>query len=314
MQRPSPQSADTLTPDALRMIEAIAERGSMAAAARALGLVPSALSYRVRQLEQALDVLLFDRSSRQARLTEAGHELLREGRRLLQEIDAVAHRVRRVATGWEPQLTLAIDSVVSLGTVMELCEAFFALQPPTRLKIRQETLSGTLASLTSGRADLAIGVVNESTTQAGIASKPLGQLEFVFAIARQHSLAGAPEPLSDALIGQHRAVAVADSVPSGAGLTLGLLSGQDVLTVPNMNAKLRAQLRGLGTGFLPRYLAQPHIDRGALVVKQVQRAQRIARCSYAWRQDPAGKPGRALQWWLQQLEAPATRKALLDRI
>ena len=64
--------ADVLTPDALRMLGSIEEQGSMAAAARALGLVPSALSYRVRQLEQALDVLLFDRSSRQARLTEAG--------------------------------------------------------------------------------------------------------------------------------------------------------------------------------------------------------------------------------------------------
>jgi DNA-binding transcriptional LysR family regulator len=68
--------------------------------------VPSALTYSVRQLEEALDVLLFDRRSRQAKLTAAGEELLREGRRLLSEIDAVANRVRRVATGWEGQLTI----------------------------------------------------------------------------------------------------------------------------------------------------------------------------------------------------------------
>ena len=46
-------------------------------------------------------MLLFDRSSRQAQLTAAGTELLHEGRRLLQELDAVANRVRRVASGWE---------------------------------------------------------------------------------------------------------------------------------------------------------------------------------------------------------------------
>jgi DNA-binding transcriptional LysR family regulator len=63
--------------------------------------VPSSLTYSVRQLEEALDVLLFDRRSRQARLTAAGEELLGEGRRLLEEIDAVANRVKRVATGWE---------------------------------------------------------------------------------------------------------------------------------------------------------------------------------------------------------------------
>ena len=81
---------DALTPENLAMLQVIAEEGSFAAAARKLGLVPSALTYRVRQIEDALDVLLYDRSSRQARLTEAGAELLREGIRLLSEIDAVA--------------------------------------------------------------------------------------------------------------------------------------------------------------------------------------------------------------------------------
>ena len=81
-------SRDVLTPDALTMLQTIATAGSFAAAARQLDLVPSALTYRVRQIEDALDVLLYDRSSRQARLTEAGAELLREGSRLLLEIDA----------------------------------------------------------------------------------------------------------------------------------------------------------------------------------------------------------------------------------
>ena len=64
------------------MLQAIERQGSFAAAARELDLVPSALTYRVRQLEDALDVLLFDRSSRQARPTAAGQELLREANTL----------------------------------------------------------------------------------------------------------------------------------------------------------------------------------------------------------------------------------------
>ena len=122
---------DVLTPDALGMLQSIARAGSFAGAARALGMVPSALTYRVRQIEDALDVLLYDRSSRQARLTEAGAELLREGNRLLEDLDAVANRVKRVATGWEPQLTIAVDSIIAKATVMELCARFLALQPPT---------------------------------------------------------------------------------------------------------------------------------------------------------------------------------------
>ena len=68
---------DVLTPEALGLIDAVSRTGSMAAAAREMGVVPSALTYRIRRVEDALDVLLFDRSSRQAKLTEAGKELLK---------------------------------------------------------------------------------------------------------------------------------------------------------------------------------------------------------------------------------------------
>lgn len=303
---------EVLTPEALSLLQAVAQAGSFAAAARELGLVPSAVTYRIRQIEDALDVLLFDRSSRQARLTDAGAELLREGARLLLEIDAVAHRVKRVATGWESQLTIAVDTVISCATVMELAQAFFALAPTTRLRLRDESLSGTLEALTSGQADLALGVVHDPGNSAGIQSSPMGDVAFVYAVAPHHPLASADEPLPDELVQKHRAIAVADSVQRGEAITRGLLAGQDVLTVPTMGAKLDAQLRGLGGGFVPEPMARPYVESGRLVVKEVRRAaQRQVRLGYAWRGLPA--PGRALQWWLGQLESPTTRRALLSQ-
>jgi DNA-binding transcriptional LysR family regulator len=323
---------DVLTPEALGLIETVHRTGSLAAAARELGVVPSALSYRVRQLEDALDVLLFDRSSRQARLTEAGQELLREGRRLLVELDAVANRVRRVATGWEPQLTITADGVISSTTLFELCEAFYALDPPTRLRIRSETLSGTWETLVLGQADLAIGCVVEVTQSSGILNQPMGELPFVFAVAPHHPLAALPGSISDAQLQPHRAVAVADTTLRGAGLSMGLLGGQDVLTVPTMQYKLEAQLRGLGCGFLPEALARPYVDAGRLVVKAVDRPRRAIAMSYAWRGHSPGPTasakksgkagartgsaqhnGRALSWWLEQLARPQTQLALLER-
>lgn len=312
---------NVLTPEALGLIDAVHRTGSMAAAARELGVVPSALTYRIRLVEDALDVLLFDCSSRQARLTEAGKELVREGNRLLLELDAVANRVKRVATGWEPQLTLAVDSIISRGTVMELCEAFFALNPPTRLKLREEALSGTLQALLTGQADLALGVVPDLTFTSAqqavsgnaVHSKPLGKTRFVFAVAPHHPLAGADGPITDTMMLAHRVVAVADSVQRGGGITVGLLGGQDVFTVPGMMAKLDAQVRGLGVGFLPEYLARPYLASGRLLEKEVLRPPRIGYVSYAWRSNAGSKPGRALKWWLEQLDKPATRTALLER-
>ena len=303
---------DVLTPDTLAMLQRIAQEGSFAAAARSLGLVPSALTYRVRQVEDALDALLFDRSSRQAKLTAAGGELLRQGARLLDEIDAVANRVKRVATGWEPQLTIACDGLISRDTLMELTEAFFALEPPTRLKLREEVLSGTLQALTSGQADLAIGVGVEPATRAGLHFGPLGTVEFIYVVAPHHPLAREPEPLSDTAIQRYRAVAVADSAQHGAGMTVGLLAGQDVLTVPTLQAKLEAQLRGIGAGSLPAPIALPYVEAGHLVLRRLEQPPRLVRMGYAWRGGPDVQPGRGLQWWLQQLESPATRGALLE--
>jgi DNA-binding transcriptional LysR family regulator len=295
------------------MLRSVAEQGSLAGAARALGLVPSALTYRVRQIEDALDVLLFDRSARKAVLTDAGRELVQEGNRILADLEAVAQRVKRVATGWEPQLTIAVDSLIAQRTVFELTEAFFALNPPTQLKLQRETLTGTLEALQTGQADLALGVVVEQASASGIHSKLLGEVPFVFAVAPHHPLAALPEPLTDTLIAQHRAVAVADSTRSGRGVSLGLLIGQRVLTVSDMQAKLEAQLRGLGCGFIPHCLAQPYIEAGHLVPKRTERATRLSKVSYAWRTGGARKApvGKALAWWLQQLDSPTTRHALL---
>lgn len=303
---------DILCPQTLAMLQTIAETGSFAAAARQLGLVPSALTYRVRQMEDALDVLLFDRTSRQARLTAAGAELLRESRRLLQDLDAVAHRVRRIATGWEPELTLAADGLISRTTLLELVESFYTLEPPTPLKLREEIMSGTLQALTSGRADLAIGAMEPSGTIGGLQARVLGEVAFVFVVAPHHPLARVAEPITDAQILAHRAIAVADSAPH-EGLSIGLLGGQEILTVASMQAKIQAQLRGLGCGFLPEPMVRAYVRAGLLVVREVARPQRIIRLHYVWGGPGQRHPGRALQWWLAQLEHPMTRQALIEK-
>ena len=339
---------NALTPDALAMIDTIAREGSFAAAARELGKVPSALTYSVRQLEEALDVLLFDRSSRQAQLTAAGAELLQEGRRLLQEMDAVANRVKRVADGWEAQLSISVEDLLSMPVVFELVQAFCETclrsdaadkkrpaaaearaaagaagglggsgagsRTPTRLRLRTDVLAGTWEALVTGQVDLAIGVSGLHANPGGIELKPLGELSFVFCVAPHHALAAAAEPLTDEVLVQHRAIAVADTAQRLTPLTVNLLAGQDVLTVPHMRAKMEALLRGLGCGYVPEPMVRAQLEAGRLVKKATARGAVLARLHYAWRSEhgPLGL-GRALAWWLQQLESPTTRLALIER-
>jgi DNA-binding transcriptional LysR family regulator len=152
----------------------------------------------------------------------------------------------------------------------------------------------------------------------GIELRTLGEIDFVFAVAPHHALAAHEGVVTDAELLRHRAVAVADSAQRLTPLTVNLLPGQDVFTVASLQAKIEAQLRCLGCGFVPEPLAREHIRAGRLVVKGTQRKQTRARLGYAWRASAAPQPrkapqGLALQWWLEQLQSPATRQALLER-
>lgn len=319
----SPDRRFALTPEALELLDVIARCGSFAAAARELGKVPSALTYNVRQLEQSLDVLLFDRRRRSARLTAAGQELLSESKRMLAELDTIANRVRRVATGWEVELAIAVDELVESAVVLELMDSFYRLQvnmarspdgagrsgaPPTRLRLHTEVMNGTWEALLSGKADLAIGLIPSHAPLADIEIKPLGLLSLRLEVAPHHPLASLPEPIHDDTVAGHRIVAMADTAQRMPSLTRGVQSGQEVVTVTDLRTKVRAQMLGLGCGRLPLSLVQALEAEGKLVGRRGPVPLEVE-LVYAWRRSAA--KGKALSWWLQQLDNAHTREALL---
>jgi DNA-binding transcriptional LysR family regulator len=299
-----------LTLDALQLIDAIARRGSFAGAANELGRVPSAVTYAVRRLEDDLDVLLFDRRGYRARLTPAGEELLREGRHLLAAADELAQRVRRVASGWEQELTLALDNLIPFARLVPLLDEFMRIAP-TQLKITDEVLGGTWDALMSGRADLAIGAIQEgpepSRLGAGYRAEPLGTVSFVFAVAPGHPLATVASPLPASELRKHRQVVVADTSQRTAPRAAGLLGLADVLTVPTLAAKIAAQKAGLGCGFLPAHLVRDALARGELILKTTDQERGDSTMHMAWRNDARGK---AVAWWLEKLRTSATRAVL----
>lgn len=300
-----------LTLDSLRVLDAIDRKGSFAAAATEMDRVPSALTYLVRKLEDDLDVLLFDRRGHRAKLTAAGQELLREGRHLLYGADELERRVKRVASGWEVELRIAIDGILPIDPLLALARDFYIEEPATRLRISSEVLTGTWDSLVSGRCDLAIGTgggVANSWAGAGLQSQPLGVFEMVFVVAPFHPLANAVEPIAADELRRHRAVAVADTSRTLPVATVGLLRGQDVLTVPTMEAKIAAQIAGLGCGYVSINLAMPHIAANRLVPKLSSEPRFEGSLFYSWNGSARGK---AMRWFLERLESPAVRKSFL---
>jgi DNA-binding transcriptional LysR family regulator len=301
-----------LTLEALRILDSIDRKGSFAAAAVELDRVPSALTYSVRKLEEDLDVLLFDRRGHRAKLTVAGLELLTEGRHLLRAAEELEQRVKRTATGWEVELRIVVDSIIPFEKMLPLITAFDQERSGTRLRVSSEVLSGVWEALVSGRADLAIGAPYDGPDlvrmSGGFQTRLLGDIEWVFAVAPSHPLASAPDLLPVGLVQQHRAVAVGDTGRVLPGITSGLLTGQETLTVPSISAKLSAQLAGLGCGHLPRTLAAPYLASGALIEKQTTEAKPLGTTHIAWSTKTRGK---SLKWFLNRLAEPATQRMLL---
>jgi DNA-binding transcriptional LysR family regulator len=298
-----------LSLESLQVLDAIDRKGSFAGAAEDLNRVPSAITYSVRQLEDGLGIEIFDRSGHRAVLTDAGRELLSEGRRLLQAAADLECRVQQVAKGWESELRLAVDTLIGLDALFALASEFYEKQSGTRLRIMQEVLGGTWDALASGRADLAIGAGGDAPAGRHYATKPLGRVEMVFVAAPFHPICTEPQPLTAETILRYRAVSIADSSRVLPPRTVGLLSGQDVLTVPSMEAKAAAHIAGLGVGFLPRWVAEREAHAGTLRILAVEAPRPAADSLVAWR---PGHEGMALKWFVKRLEDPLVAAGLLS--
>lgn len=297
-----------LSLEALEILDAIDRRGSFAAAADELHRVPSAITYSVRQLEDLLGISVFDRGGHRAVLTAAGRELLAEGRRLLRAATDLECRVQQVARGWESELRIALDTMVPVEAFLALAKAFYEENSGTRLRISHEVLGGTWDALESGRADLAIGAAGEAPPGRGYATRVLAPLEMVFVAAPSHPVGAAAQPLTEEAIVAHRAVSIGDTSRMLPARTVGLFSGQDVLTVPSLEAKVAAHVAGLGVGFLPRRVAEREVAAGRLRILEVQHARAPIELVLAWRPGAAGK---ALRWFVTHLETAEAAAALL---
>ncbi len=287
-----------LSLESLEVIDAIARKGSFAAAAESLYKVPSALTYTVRKLEEDLNISLFNRSGHRATLTEAGAELLAEGRILLNAASELESRVKRVASGIETDLTIAVSDLFDITIIYPVLDKFYAQKFGTRIKVLREVFGGSWDALISGRADISLGAAGDGPAGGGYITKAIGTLEFHYAVAPHHPLASLPEPLQNADIMRYRSISAADTSRNLPPKTSGILSGQDVLTVPDMQAKLDAQISGLGVGYLPSKMAEQYAATGQLVIKAVAEPKPVATTFLAWN----SKGGKAQQWLLKELQ------------
>lgn len=288
-----------ITLDALKVLDAIERKKSFAGAADELFRVPSAISYTVNKLEEDLDLAIFDRSKRKAELTAVGKLIVEQGRLILEATNELTYMAKQSASGWELELRIVVDSILSYQPIYMLIEQFQDKHPWIDIKISEEVFGGTWDALSSGRCDLILGATG-AVRDSNIETFHIGNIEFVFAVAKDHPLCKIAQPISNKIIKQYPSVVVADTSVELATRSAGLLDGQPRITVPSMEQKIKVQAQGLGIGYLPVHRIQTQLQNGQLVA--LERAKTDSRdlgLYVAWQK---GNKGKALAWFVEQIK------------
>lgn len=122
----------------LRIIHALQQHQTLAAAAESLHLTQSALSHRMKALEQELGVAFWDKRGQRLVLTPAGQELLRLAQRVLPEVEAGRDRLKRMAQGQGGRLHIAVECLPCAQWLNPALASFMQAWPELEVDVVSE--------------------------------------------------------------------------------------------------------------------------------------------------------------------------------
>lgn len=286
--------------EALEILDAIERRGSFAKAAEELNKATSALSYGVQKLEEQLGITVFQREGRRSVLTPAGRLILDEGRIILNATTLLADKAKEMATGWEPKLRIAVESLVNYQQFFAVVAEFLQEHEGLEIDISESVLSGGWDALDQDRVDLIVGSPGPVPLQKGYRAVPIAQGNLVPVIAAHHPLANIVNNAEaiEAALPKLRRIVTHDTSTVNIARSAGLSIGKQILYVQTMDQKVEAILAGLGIGHLPLHRAEDLLKNGKLIELNLQTSH--PENFIAWK---ISNKGKALQALSQKLAA-----------
>ena len=285
--------------DSVAAFIAIAEAGSISAAARRMELSKSVVSERMNDLERHLGTRLLERTTRNVTMTEEGRTFYERARRILQDVDdATAQIAERRGELAGP---LRISAPVSFGWLHlgPALYGFLARHPRIELTL---DLDDRLVSAVAGGYDAVVRhgpVLDEQL----IVKRLAASRRFLVAAPGYLEHAGAPATVGE--LSQHKGIVYSNR---GAGdwrfktarKLVTVRPGSVVLRVNSGLLMRDAAVAGLGIALLPAYFIQSELARGQLVVVDVGAEPEGATLHIAYPHDRRGSAKlRVLTAWLR---------------
>lgn len=173
----------------LQAFISIAERGSFRAAASHLNLSQTALSHRIRKLEESLGTPLFLRTTRQVSLTAAGTTLLPCARRVFEDLGQALDEVRADLCDADEQVSVGCLPTIAVHCMPAVIAAFAKRHPGIGVRVHDNSASEIADKVQSGEAEFGVTIV--AANRWDLELKPVVKEPFMLVSHRDMPLAQA---------------------------------------------------------------------------------------------------------------------------
>ncbi|WP_175698991.1 LysR family transcriptional regulator [Burkholderia ambifaria] len=259
---------DNVTINQLRAFVAVCDEGSFSGAARELRRAQSAISHAINALENAFDVLLFERNTRKATLTAAGRSLLPDARGVIARTEEMKMRAVAIAEAGVPQVSVAVDTYFPRTHLIESLRTLQADFPTVAINLRMTTMQGGERLVLDGTCALAVTITDvPELSQDSIERHHLCDAQMVTVCAPSHPLAAIKGPIPREEFGRHIQLVVTDNQPDAEKTQQGV-AGERQWWVNDLGAKHDLLRGGLCWGHMPRHLVEEDLAKGSLVELQ----------------------------------------------
>ena len=173
----------------LRYFVAAAEAENVSRAALKLHVSQPALSRQIGDLEDELDFLLFERSAKSVRLTEAGRAFLTEAKAVLQRADDAVKTAREIALGGRGELHIGYAPSPTVRILPPTLRAFQAESPNVRVRLHDLSTEELIAGVREGKLAMAFMVHPSRGMMRGLRFEELTRDAVCLAVPPSHPFA-----------------------------------------------------------------------------------------------------------------------------
>lgn len=257
----------------LRQLAAIADTGSIRAAAAALAITQPALSRSIRAMEKELGVTLIERGLAGTELTAAGATLLKYSRIIEANLSLAEKELSdlRQHGGVLERISFGMSWLAELLIAAPLFEIMLSKQPSVRLATSVGDYESLAPKLISGKLEFLIGPPPIDATAAGISTRMLAEFPAVVLVRSSHPLAKVKRVTVSDLVEQKWILPAAGTLPrvtyDNFFLEHGVAPPVPMFEVQPLSPIIRQLILDWDlVTMLPLIVAQPDIDSGLLSV------------------------------------------------